>query len=70
MIPGREYWKVPCSGLVVGEAPTVCGPVRASTVWPYLQCYGCVLQAVDSEAVLQGGAEGWGKDGQLEPLDC
>lgn len=38
--------------------------------WPYLQCYRCVLQAVDPEAVLQGGAEGRGEDGQLEPLDC
>ena len=70
MILGREYWKVPCSGLAVGEAPAVCGPARASMVWPYLQRYRCVLQAVDSEAVLQGGAEGRGKDGQLEPLDC
>lgn len=41
-----------------------------SVVWPYLQRYRCVLQAVDPEAVLQGGAEGWGEDGQLEPLDC
>lgn len=70
MILGREYWKVPGSGLAVGEAPAVCGPARASMVWPYLQRYRRVLQAVDSEAVLQGGAEGRGKDGQLEPLDC
>lgn len=44
--------------------------VWVSVAWPYLQCYRCVLQAVDPEAVLQRGAEGWGEDGQLEPLDC
>lgn len=37
--------------------------------WPYLQRHGCILQAVDPEAVLQRGAEGRGEDGQLEPLD-
>lgn len=54
----------------MGEVPAACRPVWVPRAWPYLQCYGRVLQAVDPEAVLQRGAEGGGEDGQLEPLDC
>lgn len=58
------------AGRLWARYPQRAGPCGYQMAWPYLQCYGRVLQAVDPEAVLQRGAEGGGEDGQLEPLDC